>query len=241
MKKKIAIFILSLLFCIPIFSGCNETIYDHQIFVTSSDIRLGSVNGDGIYKTNQIVKLTATQKSDENKFVCWIKDNEVVSNEFTYEFTATKQTEGKYTAVFYSPNSNFLYLEKIILIPNSVETSYELNELIITLSNKEIFNNNSLNILLSNNSSPEEFEIESKNVYNKNNEIGLTVTTRINNSVVINNAIFTITDESLIQVDFNLNVNINNASLKLSLVFKPLGFNEGWIYPIFRNRNALSV
>ena len=229
MKRKFLLYIICfLLLCVPLFYGCNETINEHQIFVTSSDIRLGTVKGDGIYKTNQTVKLTAIEKNPTNKFICWVKDNEIISKEPTYEFSASKQTEGKYTAVFYSENSNYMILEKIHLTLSTTETesAYELNELILTLSNKEIYNNKEISLLFSNDYSLEEIEINSNLVYNKNVEIETTITTKINNSVIINNAIFTLSNDNSLQIDLNLNTNINNTSLNLSLFFRPLRFVE---------------
>ena len=100
------------MFCISfIFTGC-EVIKDHKITVTSWDISTGTVSGYGTYKTNYEVTITATPKSEQNRFLAWIKDGYIVSQENPYTFTASDDTQGKYIAIF---NSEYLDLLQLTL------------------------------------------------------------------------------------------------------------------------------
>ena len=92
-----------------IFTGC-ETIENHKITVTSSSFSIGTVSGFGTYKTGYEVTLTATPKTEQNKFLAWVKDGYIVSKENPYIFTANKETEGKYTAIFDSEYMNLMQL-----------------------------------------------------------------------------------------------------------------------------------
>lgn len=104
--KKCLSMVLAL-FCLAfILTGCKE-IKNHKITVTSWDITTGSVSGYGTYKTGYEVTLTATPKSEQNRFLAWLKDGYVVSQENPYTFTANDDTQGKYIAIF---NSEYLDL-----------------------------------------------------------------------------------------------------------------------------------
>ena len=114
--KKLSLKILSIFLSVicftVIFSGC-EQIVDHKIEVTSLDISTGTTTGRGTYKTGYEVTIQATPKTNENNFLAWIKDGYIVSQENPYTFTASKETEGKYTAIFNSPSLNLLKLQDV--------------------------------------------------------------------------------------------------------------------------------
>ena len=107
--KKCLCLVLAALCVSFIFTGCDE-IVDHKITVTSSDISTGTVFGYGTYKTGYEVTLTATPRSEQNAFLAWVKDGYIVSQENPYIFTASAETEGKYTAIFDSEYLNLLQL-----------------------------------------------------------------------------------------------------------------------------------
>ena len=114
MKKlsvKIISMVLSLICFTFIFSGC-EQIVDHKIEVTSL-MSTGTTSGRGTYKTGYEVTLTATPKSEENNFLAWTKNGYIVSQKNPYTFTASKETEGKYIAIFNSPDLSLLQLTSV--------------------------------------------------------------------------------------------------------------------------------
>lgn len=117
MKKsfpKILSFLLIAVLCVGLFSAC-EVIEDHKIQVTSWDIQTGTVTGYGTYKTNYDVSLVASPKSENNPFIAWIKDGFVVSRENPYNFKASRETEGKYTAIFNYEGLELMKISKVDL------------------------------------------------------------------------------------------------------------------------------
>lgn len=114
MKKKIT----SLLFCFLMifsaisFSGCGETSLPLNVLATSSNTQKGTVSGSGFYKADYNVTLTATPK-DNQSFICWVKDDVVVSYEQNFIFVASTLTAGKYTALFSTENLEYFMLNGI--------------------------------------------------------------------------------------------------------------------------------
>ena len=152
--KKCLCLVLAALCVSFIFTGCDE-IVDHKITVTSSDISTGTVFGYGTYKTGYEVTLTATPRSEQNAFLAWVKDGYIVSQENPYIFTASAETEGKYTAIFDSEYLNLLQLTSAsVTIPgipvddgtletvvtNFTDLSFQVgttSDSLLNLSNKE--------------------------------------------------------------------------------------------------------
>lgn len=151
MKKRFSV-ILCLLLCLISFNfaGCNEKIYDHDIFVSSENQRLGTVIGSGTYKTNEVITITAVTNPEleADNFVAWIKDNKIVSYQNPYEFIASKETEGKYIAVFNSEYltkvqlTNFNYSEML----HSDANIHSVKSIKLTLDNKDYDQYQLLNI-----------------------------------------------------------------------------------------------
>lgn len=225
MKKRIflILFVILLIFA-PLLSACNHNEEEHLINVTSSNIRLGSVEGYGTYKTDKKVVLKAISKN-ENRFVAWIKDNNIVSTDSEFEFKASTKTEGKYIAVFYSNSSDYLFLEKIQLIANTTDDEiYDLSEIVLKMSNIEIFKNLKYNSTFEKNQNGTIFEenISSNLVFNKNEEAFGNIVTKINSSVNVTNLLFKFGNE--IEKEINLSCNLETVSLNLKLYFKPLGY-----------------
>lgn len=140
-KSKIFAIAIFCALCSLLLCGCNETIIDHKISVTSSNIRYGTINGDGFYKTNQEVSITA-QPNDGHSFVCWVKNDEIISTELQYKFVASKSTEGKYIAIFDGDQMQAQKLSSITLSANFAENSedleYQFSDITVLHSNKSI-------------------------------------------------------------------------------------------------------
>lgn len=160
MKKKLN----SLIFCFLIvfsaigFSACNETVIEHNILATSSNSQKGTVSGSGFYKTNYTVAISATPKTSQT-FICWVKDDVVVSYEQNYNFIASTATAGKYTALFSTTNLEYfmvsgmsynisgleltdpsLYLSKIIDFKVKMSEAPSLYTDLGTISNEAVGN-----------------------------------------------------------------------------------------------------
>lgn len=106
-------------------SACTPIINFHTISATSSNqIQGGTVEGYGQYKTNSTVTLKATPKT-EGGFLAWIKNEEVVSYEPVFSFTADTDTEGSYIALFATDEFEFARLQNVeyqlnsLTVPNS--------------------------------------------------------------------------------------------------------------------------
>lgn len=142
MKKKFSALCLIFvcLMCTFLFCGCGEKIIDHKITVTSSNIRYGETLGDGYYKTNQEVVLLA-QPNNGHNFVCWIKDDKIISTQSEYKFVANKKTEGKYIAVFDGEQMQILQLSNIFFELSSSQTSgsYILENIVATHDGNTVF------------------------------------------------------------------------------------------------------
>lgn len=144
--KKILPFLLCLIFCFTafLFNGCGTPIIDHQIDLSSENSRLGTVSGIGKYKTNDKVTITATVSPDAvegTEFIAWIKNNVIISYDNPYEFTASKETEGKYIAVFSSQFLQVVQLANIAYEENiNTETRIiNVKKVKLYLDNKEYF------------------------------------------------------------------------------------------------------
>ena len=115
------------------FAGCNEESSYHSILATSSDATNGgSVSGSGRnFKTNSQVTLVATPKQ-EGGFLAWVKDEQqIVSYDQVYSFTANAETEGKYTALFETQKFEFARL---------VSVDYHLNSFSVPNTEVKILN-----------------------------------------------------------------------------------------------------
>lgn len=122
MKKKLSLLLLAI-FIIPVFAifGCDE-ISSYSIIVKSSSTSLGIVSlSDGTFEEGETVTLTATRRTGERQngyFICWLHQNSTqlehgevynIENSTSEDdiittskitFTANKDTQGTYTAVF---------------------------------------------------------------------------------------------------------------------------------------------
>ena len=180
MKQKLSI-VLCLALCLLsfCFTGCNEKIVDHNITVTSENIRLGTAAGSGIYKTNESVIITATvnpELGEESEFVAWIKDKKIVSYENPYEFTASKETEGEYIAVFDSE-----YLTKVQL------TNFNYSETLH--SDADIHSVKSIKLTLDNKDYDQYLLLDDANSINQSAQNSLLFTTDIASEYVFDTAI----------------------------------------------------
>lgn len=150
MKNKliIAILTLSICLCSFVFSGCNDQIVDHEIFLTSQNINLGRAEGAGTYKTNEEVTITAIPTLEDDSFILWMKNGFVISYENPYTFTASKETEGKYTAVFASENQDLVSLTGINYEESFITetTLTQISKVNIYLDNREYYQTLNLSI-----------------------------------------------------------------------------------------------
>jgi hypothetical protein len=92
--------------------ACSAQIEDHSIITTSSNIQKGTVSIGGIYKTNDTVTLSALAKNGY-QFISWIKGDLIVSYESEFSFIASRETEGKYTALFTTDELEFFMIKEI--------------------------------------------------------------------------------------------------------------------------------
>ena len=130
--RIIALIVLCFVFCLPLFA-CNDPIYNHVISVTSSNIQKGTVSGSGTYKTNKNVTLTATPKSGYS-FIAWIKNEVIVSQDAEFTFTANKETEGKYTALFTTDTLEFFMITNYMLYLYTLPKEEQIEQIFIILS-----------------------------------------------------------------------------------------------------------
>ena len=236
MKKKFtALTIIFTLFLTAfLMVGCNEEIVDHNIMVSSSNIRYGTVVGEGYYKTKTEVTLIATA-NENNHFVCWIKNGIIVSSDAEYVFEANKQTEGKYVAVFYGENMQHHKLTSLQLYFNSLDTNpnnyYEL--LNIKLAHKinfvstDIFNETKNEIFQN---QPEHFLtevlVDNQYVYNTDNTYDFTLYITVKNpegreQTYTNSLIIDFSNPDLAN-GLTLNFNDENLVMYVNFVFEAL-------------------
>ena len=149
MKRLFITFLTICLCCCGfVFSGCNETIEDHQIFLTSQNIQLGRAEGAGTYKTHDEVTITAIPSDDEDTFILWMKNGFVISYENPYTFEASNETEGKYTAVFASEFQDLVSLSGINYEESFISgtTLTEVRNINIFLDNREYYQTLNLSV-----------------------------------------------------------------------------------------------
>lgn len=236
MNKKITAFFLSLFLCLTatVLFGCNEEIIDHKIFVTSSNIRYGTVSGEGYYKTNTDVTLKAFA-NEENQFVAWVKNGIIVSTDAEYTFIANTENEGKYVAIFQGENMQHYSLKNFQLIFNSLDEDldnyYTLTN--ITLIQKINFNqvelfNEDKNELFQNQTENYLSEILVDNVYvyslNQSYELTLMITIKNYNDTsqtYTNNILLNFEDPTNPYIS-NLNFSDSNIVMSANFVFEPL-------------------
>lgn len=113
--------------------GCTPETKIYEIDVKSSnETQGGSVHGRGAYKSNSTVTLEAVPHQEDG-FLAWVKDDEqIVSYDKEYSFIASKETAGKYTALFANSNYEFAKLSDIFfnissfkMIDEFIDNSYE--------------------------------------------------------------------------------------------------------------------
>ena len=101
MKKiySILISILVIAPCMFFLTACGEP-QKYNIEVRTSDASYGSVNTiDGSYDEGTSLTLRATPILD-SEFLCWALNDTVVSKDAEYTISVSKETQGKYVAIF---------------------------------------------------------------------------------------------------------------------------------------------
>ena len=137
MKKKLTAFVLacSLVLGVFVFTGCDNGITSHNIWVTSSNLQNGTVSGDGIYKDGETATLVATPIGG-NQFIAWAKNDIIVSKSQTYSFTVNNSMnkDEKYTALFTSANLDYVVLQSAVYeISGAIRTdSYNASQILST-------------------------------------------------------------------------------------------------------------
>lgn len=117
MRKKILIFLCALLI-LPVLSffGCGD-VTNYVVSASVNDANYGRISGFGTYAEGSNITLTANANSTK-KFVCWVfGDTNLISNgsnfsistdenklKSTISFKVSKETAGKYTAIFEDEN-----------------------------------------------------------------------------------------------------------------------------------------
>lgn len=193
MRKKISsvLLLLILMAFLPLISACQQEILTHQITITSSNIRFGTVQGDGYYKTGETANLIAKPISPA-VFVCWVKNDEVVSTDQEFSFVVNKQTEGKYTAIFRHNPVQYYELAYFTVrhkhIYNSPGLDFKLVGIKIEMNSsassllKTIYESDSLDFsILHDYQTPDRVEVNSNFVINKQSTLSLQYTTKVKN------------------------------------------------------------
>lgn len=145
MKKIFTILLCFSLFLIPaLLTGCKDDIKSHTIFLTSENQRLGDVIGSGTYLTDKEVTIEAKVKQSApqgTEFILWLKDGKIASYANPYKFNASKETEGKYTAVFSYDYLKLVQLSNIAFTQNLEQTStlQSIKNIKLYVDNKEYF------------------------------------------------------------------------------------------------------
>jgi len=122
---------LYVLLCVLIISPCAfflsacGTPATYAVSVKTSDSRYGSVAGNGSFKENTTVTLSATPLQNAN-FLCWTLNNKVVSKDAEYTFKITGKTDGTYVALF-DKALDYYALTEIALTFNEGVQIQELN------------------------------------------------------------------------------------------------------------------
>lgn len=100
MKKFLYVLLCILIIspCAVLLSACGTPV-SYEIIVKTSDVRYGSVSGNGTFAENTSVTLSATPLQESN-FLCWTLNNKVVSKDANYTFTVNDKTNGTYVALF---------------------------------------------------------------------------------------------------------------------------------------------
>ncbi len=100
MKKFLYVLLCVLIIspCAVLLSACGTPI-SYGITVKTSDVRYGSVSGNGTFAENTSVTLRATPLQ-ESEFLCWTLNNKVVSKDAEYTFTVNSENNGTYIALF---------------------------------------------------------------------------------------------------------------------------------------------
>lgn len=242
MKKKIFALVLTFFcaFCGFAFFGCNENIIDHRIIVTSSNVRYGTAQGDGYYKTKQQVVLTATEL-EGHKFVCWIKDDVIISTEPEYKFVANKKTEGKYVAVFEGEQMQIEKLSDVTLSLSAKENSgnYQLENVTIWYSNDTIYNGEQSVIFDFDSPVPVKLDVETDKVFCLDNQYYFPISLVIKNSLdqqktYSSNFIVTVTENDLLETSEDKIYSVQkaffttdvNLEITVSFNFTPLAVTE---------------
>lgn len=242
MKRKIYALVLTFfcIFCMFAFFGCNENIIDHRIIVTSSNIRYGTAHGDGYYKTKQQVVLTATEL-EGHKFVCWVKDDVIISTESEYKFVANKKTEGKYMAVFEGEQMQIEKLSNITLLLGAKENSgnYQLENVTILHSDNNLYNGEQSAIFDFDSPAPVQLDIQTDKIFCLDNQYYFSISLVIKNSLdqqktYSANFIVTVTENDLLATSEDKMYSVQktffttdvNLEISVSFNFAPLAATE---------------
>lgn len=126
MKKLLlsSVLCLMLVFSALSLTACTNGVEDHRITVTFSNGQYGNATGSGTFKTNSSVTIKATPKNGHT-FLGWIKNDLIISRETVYTFTASEQTEGKYTAFFSTDTLEFFKIDEINYEINGLDLSQQ--------------------------------------------------------------------------------------------------------------------
>ena len=95
MKKFLTMF-LALIGIVCVFAGCKEVPIVIDLY--GEDV-LEYISGEGVYKEEDLITLTAQARAGYD-FAGWIKNEEVVSTDLVYTFTASLETAGRYTVEY---------------------------------------------------------------------------------------------------------------------------------------------
>ena len=143
MRKRFLVFLCALL-VLPVLSffGCGD-VSNFVISASVNDAGYGRISGFGTFSEGSSITLTADANSDK-KFVAWVfGDTNMLSNESPYSistdsnglkstisFKVSKETAGKYTAIFEDENMMWTKFESIRF--SKSETAEEKTEEMLT-------------------------------------------------------------------------------------------------------------
>ena len=107
------------------------------------------LSGKGKYEPGKTISITAENKEGYD-FEAWVKDGLIVSKEQTYIFTMSKQTSGKYTALYkareytIATSNQDLFsaqqiakTDQVVIVSLTLPTGYEIDEMFYVLQNTE--------------------------------------------------------------------------------------------------------
>ena len=139
MRIKLNFFCMLLIAVVAFsFVGCGENLQNYSILVQNY-LSYGIVEGSGTYLENSLVTIKTKQNNSdatiENKFLGWIHNNVLVSQEETYTFTIDKETAGTYIAVYKMNEPAVFTISSLSYTPtkpSSTQTNMSLKEVRIS-------------------------------------------------------------------------------------------------------------